>query len=479
MQAYLCCDDALFTMSFYNRQATTCLTIAAIALASCWGAVFCGGAECTDASYSRAGSITFSSVSEEVNLDGYDGETILVESTKTVSMTPAEKVRLLERIDDGCVVVSIGSASVFDKLKDDVSFCLDTSLPVSALMYDKASRMTYCYSSATNSQADALEEVKEWARSIDRSASYTLTNGAWGDGIVNFTHYDFGEWGEANVQNVYRSLEENNLRYNYYFGLHNVEVIPASGHKTVYVETVSQPFNYDTNSKDRYLCAYAPTGTEGTTTVGASLGFNCSSTGEVTVGATVSWSYSIEDIVVHNYSNLNQDLFRLKHSFNKNANCSSETRMISPGHTVVVDTEGGYFNNGTYLGTDDFNFKFQKPLKTIWPFTPKVTYKTFENSLNVNMVGNEKVYTLHGNGETGNHYYEHVPYSVGPEGYSVYTHNVSQGASITLGDEGFYKDDHVLVGFSTSSNSNVVAYAVGQSIRMASDLDLYCVWRHE
>lgn len=153
--------------------------------------------------------------------------------------------------------------------------------------------------------------------------------------------------------------------------------------------------------------------------------------------------------------------------------------MISPGHTVVVDTEGGYFNNGTYLGTDDFNFKFQKPLKTIWPFTPKVTYKTFENSLNVNMVGNEKVYTLHGNGETGNHYYEHDPYFVGPGGYSVYTHNVSQGASITLGDEGFYKDDHVLVGFSTSSNSNVVAYAVGQSIRMASDLDLYCVWRHE
>ena len=379
------------------------------------------------------------------------------------------KSDVLKTVLSGTPVIAINNnVEVFDNFEDKLSYCFDETAFVNAAYYNAEEDVMYCYSGSLETEQKSLEGVSKWLSNLNTSSSLdivTVETGDWSPSINSVVEKNFGEWGSVNIQNEYRYLMEDNYSYNYYCGLHAIEVVPKSNHRTVSVETNFSLANLDLNNKDRILYSYAPDGTNGVTTVGVNFSIGYASKSGLSAQAGISWSYGVQDITVHNYSNKNEGEFHLVHEFNTTKDAAKETRVIAPGHMVIVKCDDGVSNNGDYVGRDIFIFTFEKTR-----INNKIEKASFTVDLGPNLHANPADLTIDGNGATGNEVND------GPYTGDTVTWTYSQGSHLLLSDEHYYKTGYRALGYSTNPLATKPTYHFGDTMKITSDTTLYYVW---
>lgn len=146
-------------------------------------------------------------------------------------------------------------------------------------------------------------------------------------------------YGRMNVATKYYKLyDDNSGTYDWYDIRFKHQSVPgdslgwSGGWKTADLYAWLDADYYDTSYK---LYDYGPTTTSGTSTVGVSVGVTAGESG-AGVSASMSWSYSISDVVVNDQSDFYVDRAKWWHDVNQAANVGKYTYLSEPGACVRV-----------------------------------------------------------------------------------------------------------------------------------------------
>lgn len=372
-------------------------------------------------------------------------------------------------IISGLPVITTGNnTSLFETIGLGISLVFDQETDVHALLYDASTGTSYCYSG--DDQHNDLYNVVTWIDGINliTSGNMIVENGEWSNAIVSYIHREFDDHGEINMFNNYRYIIEDNYKYNYYAGINRIEIIPNfdSGYKTVSLESRIEASNQG-DTTFRQLYDYSPTGTVGTTTYNASIGISAGTSG-ISLNASLSWQYSLSDIIVHNYSNYDTGDFHLKFDFFNFS--AEETRIVSPGHLTIVNCDDGYFKNGDYLGSEKYTATFKNS---------KNEESSFDIDLFSRIKANPCTINYDSNGADENIFNpELISSDLNPIG-DVYSETYSQGAHISIWDVGYRKNGFSPIGYSYDIFATEPEFHFGDKIKIIADQTLYAIWQEE
>ena len=107
-----------------------------------------------------------------------------------------------------------------------------------------------------------------------------------------------------------------------------------------------------------FLSEYAPTTTSGTSTVGVSVGVSAGENG-TTVSASLSWSYSVPDVFVHDKSDYSLELAKWRHDVAEDKPVGSEAYQIEPGATLRFP------QSGPKVWGEHYGVKYGRPPTTV------------------------------------------------------------------------------------------------------------------
>ncbi len=334
-----------------------------------------------------------------------------------------------------------------------------------------------CCSFTGGSPVQSIQELGNWIEKQNTPTSQMAQNTGPENAVINSNYAQWGTellcesykycngYGWLNINTSYFPLNENNVSYNYYYTKYNIQTVPDNNRRTSEVGVYSKLF------QGHKILDYAPTTSAGTTTVGVNIGVN--SDGVVSAG--VSWSYSISDVIVVDSTNYGTREFSLNHELDIGKSVAKNTYTVKPGKVVRVDCND-FTKTGNYVATDKYTVEFCKR-ETGWlGLHPSWVYNTFEQNIGVICKSNPHTLTVMHNGADGFMYWDEDPtYDITiPDVYTV-----SDGGHVTLYDVDVTKTGHRLAGFSTSLNSGVIQYHVGDVLTMRNDMTLYLVWEAE
>ncbi|ANF22644.1 hypothetical protein [Thermococcus piezophilus] len=191
----------------------------------------------------------------------------------------------------------------------------------------------------------AVEEAYRWAvrnmppnaGTIDVSIEST---GEWTQIYqLDFSTVDLWEpYGRLNVRSLYYKLSnDGSYTYDWYSVHVRQQSVPGeylwdSSWKTADMYTW---IDADYYNSDYFLSDYAPTTTVGSTTVGVSIGVSAGEDG-ASISASLSWSYTLPDVVVYDQSDYYLELAKWWHNVDEGAPVGSSTYQIEPGATIRV-----------------------------------------------------------------------------------------------------------------------------------------------
>jgi hypothetical protein len=107
-----------------------------------------------------------------------------------------------------------------------------------------------------------------------------------------------------------------------------------------------------------FLSDYAPTTTQGASSVGVSVGVTAGADG-ASVNASISWSYTITDVPVYDQSDFSQELAKWWHNIDESKGVGSNTYMAEPGACVRVPS-GHTPYNYSYRMKEHYGAKYAK-----------------------------------------------------------------------------------------------------------------------
>lgn len=364
-------------------------------------------------------------------------------------------------LNQGIIIVSMGSADVFMK---------NPNIEFKAFMEDcdtysihKASDGSsfVCYSIDDGGLGNALLKTYCWvkdrigeARTVQNSGILDLPWGTEYSSNASVYHEDYGC---MNIATNYFVIPEENPRYNYYYTHYYQESVPDNNRYTADMYTRTQ----NTQSNLSYLY-HAPTTSSGSSTVNIGFGVEVGLPDLVGVNSSISWSYSIPDVVVHDRSNTGTGLIDIWHDVDENKIVGSDTYYIEPAKLMKIDCQNGA---GYCYQRDEYSIQFCKKV-FLWK-----EYSTVDKTLNVYFVGLPHTLTIDSNGADGCIYDGEPDYF---EEININTY--SEGTYVRLTDHGYYKNGYTLAGFSVNPNSTTIDYALDSSIQLMNDTTLYIVW---
>ena len=208
---------------------------------------------------------------------------------------------------------------------------------------------------------------------------------------------------------------------------------------------------------------HAPTTTPGNSTVTVSIGTEVGLPDIVGANVSVSWNYSVPDVVVNDRSNTGVGLIDIWHDVDEDENVGEYTYYIEPAKLMKVDCQNG---SGYCIQRDEYSIQF---CKNVWFWKE---FSTVNKTLVVYYVGLPHTLTIDSNGADGSIYEDEDP-SIFEDVYST-VH--SEGTYVTLWDPEYYKIGYTFVGFSTNPESTVADYPINGTIQLLDDTTLYMVW---
>ena len=344
-----------------------------------------------------------------------------------------------------------------------------------ALFYDMENNRYVCSSFAGSSLTLSTTMLEKWINEFTHHPKYDTVHNSietidassysnWGTELVSSVYKECEGYGWMNVNTCYFPLNEDNSDYNYYYTRYHVQTVPdtSSGSRTADIRMSTQL------ADSHKIMYYAPTTTEGATTVGINL--SVSTDGVVSAG--VSWSYSIADVKVYDRSNEGTHLFSIWHDVNEGRPVGSSSYYVEPGKLVRVDCNADT-KTGNYYGNDYYEVGFGKTVTSgIIIKKERFEVKTFSANVGVICKANPKTLTTYYNGA------DYPCYDVDPEpDYTVpEIREVSKGGYIELPEPNVGKTGKVFIGYSTNPYSTSPEYHVGDSIRMFDNKTIYMIW---
>lgn len=173
-------------------------------------------------------------------------------------------------------------------------------------------------------------------------------------------------YGELNVRTLYYKLmNDYSDQYDWYAIHVRQQSVPgilscSSDYKTSDMYTWIDADYYNSNNM---LSDYDPTTTVGATTVGVTLGVTVSSDNSATITVSLSWSYTVPDVIIHDRSDFNQELAKWWHDIDETKPVGSNTYMIEPGAVIRV------LNNNVASRVEHYGVKYGHQVLWWWEFT--------------------------------------------------------------------------------------------------------------
>jgi hypothetical protein len=173
---------------------------------------------------------------------------------------------------------------------------------------------------------------------------------------------DSGDWGAAhfcemedywpegwvNVVNAHYKLIDSSWQYDFWLSDLWVEEHPYWSEESTACSDLKP--NGNVAWRDAGPCQkiirYGPGTTEGVSTATVSLSFQYQSDGGATIGVSSEWSYTVNDVIVHNNCETVNDIFYWWHDLNEDKAVGKDTYFANPGMITRIDmaTSDGLFH---------------------------------------------------------------------------------------------------------------------------------------
>lgn len=411
-------------------------------------------------------------------IDSICESTVLVSNEWYNSNGPRNASKIVTKLlNNDNIVVARGNPTTFTNEYSEqplVAFAEDAD--IYAMYHDGNNNRTVCCSISAGSIEKSIEKLNLWSHDVRASKPDFRNNtakaissnaNAWGTELLCNSYKYFDDYGWLNITTCYFPLVEDNARYNYYYTRYDMQSVPDSNRYTADLNVKA------TLGDTCTILDYAPTTTEGQTTIGVDLSLNS----DGVIGAGLSWSYSSNDVKVRDESNVATNLFYIKHDINEYAAVGSNTYKAQPGKIVRVDCQS-FAMTGSYASVDEYEIVFGKKVQT-GIIIKKETMQLSSFSLNVGVLCryNPHTVTVDTNGADDHELLYEEPYLLDPsEPYSI---TVSDGGRVDIDRDYYLKTGYTFVGFSTNKNASVAEYGTSLRIIPSSDLYLYMIWVKE
>ncbi|MBR4504739.1 MAG: hypothetical protein IKP20_07205 [Candidatus Methanomethylophilaceae archaeon] len=364
-------------------------------------------------------------------------------------------------IGDGIVVSVTGSYDVFVDNPNSVFAAFVDGCHAYAVHNDLSSSRYVCHSADGSDMQECVTETYCWAHRILsakqlRNAS-DLTCGT--EYSSDYSGYLDG-YGYMNIETNYYAIPEDDERYNYYFARYYEESVPNHNRFTadMYVES--------NNAQNNLIYSYTAPGTVSNVSTayisyGVEIGIPPSTT------YNVGWSYSVQDVAVHNGSDTETGTYDIWHNVDELKAVGQGMYHVEPAKFMRADCYNG---SGHCYQSDVYTVKFCKWVAFWLEFheitkTLHVYYKGLPHTLTIDPNGAEEYEDLEMTIELG-----------APEPDSS---TYSEGTFVSLWDRGYYRSGYTCIGYSTNPNSTIAEYNFNDTIQMLDDYILYAVWMHD
>lgn len=292
-----------------------------------------------------------------------DTDSTMIVSDQRLTLYTEDNIATLKNtIESGIPLIVSGDSNVVQNI--GVSVVVNPDASYSAVYCDPISKIIYCYG-IESSEPIAEDAVMAWVNSV-RSATSVESDIDFGDAIFyQETKICDGDRARINATALYSKLGSSN-GFTYYAIQYNCEAVVNDNDWRVADITVS--CDVDKNSSFQNLIDYGPDSTNTETTSSVSVSMSAGT--DISVEASVGWSYTVPSTIIHNQCDTSEDYFNIWHDVNENI-IDDRTVRVKPG--MIVST-----NSSVYSSTDVFEVKFRGPYyDKFWPWDPTTELKTF------------------------------------------------------------------------------------------------------
>jgi hypothetical protein len=234
---------------------------------------------------------------------------------------------------------------------------------------DNKTLMTKVFIS-TDPSFEAILEAYKWASNNMPNVPVTIKATPYWNQIYQLDYTTGDSWkpyGRLNIRTLYYKLYNDGSDTYDWYDIHvRQQSVPgeelwSSGWKTADMYTWIDADYYQSNY---FLSDYSPTTTPGTTTVSVSIGVSAGENG-AQVSASQSWSYTIQDVFVHDQSDYSKELAKWWHDVDEGKAVGSDTYQIEPGATIRVP------NGATMDWKEHYGVRYGKWNILWWSYTPE------------------------------------------------------------------------------------------------------------
>jgi len=273
----------------------------------------------------------------------YDVDWVII-TDSWVNSNKSDSLEIVKKIVDSGVAVSVYDCKFdWDKTGLKISYS-DDAIINSVCNYENKVKCLIVAYFDTN---EAMKQTADWLIEIVNLKNSKLNyveSESYGTEIESFCNYNNSGYGTTAVRTLYYKLNETNQNYDYYSGHFLASMSPDGG-------SFNSGLDVSSTISSGTLLRYGPHTTQGTTTAGVNVGLTAGTDGvSYTVGP--SWTYSIPDVVISDYTAMALNKLDIRHNVD-------ETKLI--GHTTF-DGEPGkvvkLLSDTRYSGTDTYKSQF-------------------------------------------------------------------------------------------------------------------------
>ncbi|MEO0248155.1 MAG: hypothetical protein ABIN58_01175 [candidate division WOR-3 bacterium] len=219
--------------------------------------------------------------------------------------------------------------------------------------------------------------VDELSQIASEGVGMGITSAYWAYVWQGELNYAYPDKGQLNViRTWYKLQDDGSSSYDWRNLEVSMQIVPG---KVVYSSNWRNDDTWvsiDVNERKSHyqLIDYGPTTTSGQSSITIDVGVQAGQDGAA-VSASMSWGYSVSDVVVQDSSNFSTELFYLQHLIDQSKTVGQYTYLHKPGLTYRL-------NNGELSELrQQYRAKFAKPVMYWWdtwtgPWQAVTTYNT-------------------------------------------------------------------------------------------------------
>ncbi len=195
------------------------------------------------------------------------------------------------------------------------------------------------YNVTCEDQDVAIQKTLDWMDSEVNSVASDIPRGEIGSEYLSKSDFESVTYGWTSVRTTYYKLVDTNTTRDYYAGHYFVSMQPNEGSYNSGLDVKS-----DSNGN---ILQYGPHTTSDESTYSVNLEVNSGLLG-TTFTAGASWSYTLPDIVVRDYTSVVNSILDVRHDISEDKMVGYTTCTVEPGQLVYVEEGEGYYSTDTY-----------------------------------------------------------------------------------------------------------------------------------